>query len=295
MDLYLQALVSGIFLGGVYAVLSAGLNLIFGVVRIINFAHGEFVMIAMYIVYWLFTLYKVDPYVSALVVLPVLFLLGALLQRFVIQPLQGSSALMTIFATVGLSLIFQNLALAFFQGDYRSVTTSYSTAVLTVGGIFISVPRLVAFLGSLVLFTGLVWFLRSTYMGKAFRAVVEDRATARLMGIQVERVYQLAFGLGAALAGTAGVLLMPFASTYPTVGLTYTLIAFVVVVLGGLGNMVGTLLAGMLVGLTETFTGAFLSPAVKEIAYFILFILILLVRPQGFFGLGRGTEEVGLK
>src|SRR5690606_34373241 len=145
------------------------------------------------------------------------------------------------------------------------------------------------------LFTGLFLFLKYTYLGKAMRAVAENRTVARLMGIRVERINALAFGLGSALAGLAGVLMMPFVSVYPTVGAIYTLMAFVVVVLGGLGSMEGTVVAGLVVGLIETLTGTFISPAVKEIAYFALFIVILLIRPQGFFGLGKGTEEVGLK
>ncbi|MBO8140779.1 MAG: branched-chain amino acid ABC transporter permease [Firmicutes bacterium] len=294
-ELTLQAIVSGLLVGGVYALMAAGLNLIFGVVRIINFAHGDLMMVAMYAVYWLFTLSGIDPYVAVLVVAPALFLLGVFLQRVVIRPIQGSSPLMIIFATVAVSLVLQNLALMLFQGDFRSVQTSYSIAVLDAGPVLVSVPRLIAFAASILLFAGLFLFLRYTYVGKALRAVAENRTVARLMGIRVERIYLLAFGLGSALAGIAGVLMMPFASAYPTVGTIYTLLAFVVVVLGGLGSMEGTVVAGLAVGLIETLTGTFISPAVKEIAYFGLFIVILLIRPQGFFGLGKGTEEVGLK
>lgn len=294
-ELALQAIVSGLLVGGVYALMAAGLNLIFGVVRIINFAHGDLMMVAMYGVYWLFVLKGIDPYVSAIIVAPALFLIGVFLQRVVIRPIQGSSALMIIFATVAVQLALQNGALMLFQGDFRSVQTSYSTAILDAGSVFISVPRLVAFVASLVLFTGLFLFLKYTYVGKAMRAVAENRTVARLMGIRVERINALAFGLGSALAGLAGVLMMPFVSVYPTAGAVYTLMAFVVVVLGGLGSMEGTVVAGLVVGLIETLTGTFISPAVKEIAYFALFIVILLIRPQGFFGLGKGTEEVGLK
>lgn len=294
-DFVLQVGVSGLLLGGVYALISAGLNLIFGVVRIINFAHGELVMIAMYITYWMFVGYRMDPYVSILVVVPVVFVIGMVLQRVVIQPIQGASATMKIFATVGVALVLRNLALMLFGGEFRSVRTAYSTSTIEIGDVFVSVPRLIAFCVALVLFLVLYFFLKRSYMGKAFQAVAENRTVAQLMGIRVERLYLIAFGLGTVLAGVAGALLMPFASVYPSIGLQYTLVAFVVVVLGGLGNMVGTLLAGLFIGLVEAFFGTFISPALQEASYFIIFIVVLLIRPQGLFGSGKGTEEVGLK
>ncbi|MEJ7815944.1 MAG: branched-chain amino acid ABC transporter permease [Rubrobacter sp.] len=295
MDLIAQVTVSGILLGGVFALIAAGLNIIFGVVRIINFAHGELVMLAMYATFFLHNLFGVDPYLSILIVAPALFLVGVIVQRLVIQPILDASAISKIFATVGLSLVLINLALILFGGNFRTVRTSYSDATINLGNVNISVSRLIAFAVALVLFAGLFYVLRYTFLGKAFQAVAEDRSTAQLMGIRVQRLYLLAFGLGSALAGVAGALLMPFSTVYPTVGITYTLVAFVVVVLGGLGNMTGTLLAGLLIGLTETFSATFISPSLSGATYFVIFVLVLLVRPSGLFGKGKGTEEVGLK
>jgi branched-chain amino acid transport system permease protein len=295
MELIIQVLVSGLLIGGVYALISVGLNLIFGVVRIINFAHGELVMMGMYLTFWLNDLYHVDPYLSAIIVLPTMFLFGMLLQRIIVQPIQDASANMQIFATVALSLILQNLALIFWKGDFRSVQTSYSMATLESFGIIVSVPRLVAFLTALATIALLYSFLKYTYLGKALRAIVEDNTVARLMGIKVERLYLFAFGLGSALTALGGILLVPFSSIYPTVGVSYTLLAFIVVVLGGLGSMGGTFMAGLFIGVVEAFGGTYISPALKQAIYFGIFILILLIRPQGLFGKGKGTEEIGLK
>lgn len=295
MDLYVQVLVSGLLLGGVYALISIGLNLIFGVVRIINFAHGEMVMISMYLTFWLNHLYGMDPYLSAIIVLPVMFLFGVAFQRIVVQPILATSATMKIFTTVGISLLLQNLALIFWKGDFRAVQTGYSMSSFEVFDIIISVPRLVAFSAALLSIIFLYYFLKATYIGKALRAIVEDHSVARLMGVSVEKHYLFAFGLGTVFTALGGVLLMPFSSVYPTVGVPFTLLAFVVVVLGGLGSMGGTFLAGLFIGVVESFGGTFVSPGLKEAIYFAIFIFVLLIRPQGLFGMGKGTEEVGLK
>jgi branched-chain amino acid transport system permease protein len=295
MELFIQVVVSGLLLGGVYALLSVGLTLIFGVVRIINFAHGELMMLAMYLTYWLHHVHHIDPYLSIFIVAPALFVVGMGVQRFIIQPIFDSSALMKVFVTVGLFIALQNLALMLFKADFRTIQTSYSMASLDVANISISVPRLVAFGFALGLLAGLYLLLKLTLVGKAMRAVAENRVVAQLMGIRVQRLYLITFGLGSAMTGIAGALLLPFTYVFPTVGAIYTLIAFVVVVLGGLGNMAGAFFGGLFIGLIESFSGVYISPALKEAVYFIIFILILLVRPQGLFGVGKGTEEVGLK
>jgi branched-chain amino acid transport system permease protein len=295
MDLYIQVLVSGLLLGGVYALISIGLNLIFGVVRIINFAHGEIVMLSMYLTFWLHHFFNIDPYLSAVIVMPVMFGFGVLLQRFIIQPILTTSATMKIFTTVAISLLLQNLALIFWKGDFRTVRTTYSMSSFEVLGIIVSIPRLVAFVTALLSLAILYYFIKYTYTGKALRAIVEDHSVARLMGVNVEKHYLFAFGLGTMFTALGGVVLMPFSSVYPTVGAPFTLLAFVVVVLGGLGSMSGTFLAGLFIGVVESFGGTFVSPALKEAIYFAIFILVLLIRPQGLFGMGKGTEEVGLK
>ena len=295
MELIFQVLVSGMLIGGVYALLSIGLNLIFGVVRLINFAHGDVLMVAMYAAFWLNSLVGIDPYVSSIILLPLLFLFGMLVQRVIVQPIQEASANMQIFATVALSLILQNLALILWKGDFRTVQMPYAMSTFDVMNIIISASRLIAFLVALASILLLYVFLKFTFTGKALRAIAEDNTVARLMGIKVERLYLLAFGLGAAFTGLGGILLIPFSAVYPTVGVPFTLLAFIVVVLGGLGSMGGTFLAGLFIGVVEAFSGTYVSPALKEAIYFGIFILVLLIRPQGIFGKGRGTEEIGLK
>jgi branched-chain amino acid transport system permease protein len=288
-----QVVLSGILLGGVYALISIGLTLIFGVLRVVNFAHGEFLMIAMYASFWLFRLYGLDPYASILLVMALLFLVGLVTEFLVIRPILNVSASMQIAATVGLSILLQNLALLTMTANYRSVETPLSKAVLSIGPLVLGVSRLLAFLVALAI-TGIVFlFLQRTYVGKAIRCTAQDRTAALLMGINIDRVYLVTFAIGSALVGVAGALLMPLYPVFPTVGAYFVLVAFVVVVLGGLGNLTGALLGGFIIGLVEAFSG-FYVPELKEAVYFVVFIIVLLIRPTGLFGV-VGAEEVGLK
>ncbi|WP_104081441.1 branched-chain amino acid ABC transporter permease [Cryobacterium sp. Y11] len=295
MEILIQTLVAGVLLGGVYALVSVGLNLLFGVVRVINFAHGEFVMIGMYIAFWLWAGLGLDPYVSLLIVAPAMFLLGVIFQRGIIQPIQGTSANMKIFVTVGISIILQNLALFLWGGQHRTVSTSYSTSVFNLGGVTISVGRLIAFIGALVLVAALFYIMNRTMTGTVLRAIAEDGPTAVLVGIPVKKFYFVATGISVMLAGVAGVMLTPFTSASPMFGFHMTLIAFIVVVIGGMGSMVGSLVGGVLLGAIETLAGTYISPALQQAVLFAIFIIVVLVRPQGLFGKGAGTEEVGLK
>ena len=239
-----QVAVSGILLGGVYALISIGLTLIFGVLRVINFAHGEFLMIAMYASFWLFSLYGLDPYGSSILVVALLFVVGLIVQFLVIRPILNASASMQIAATVGLSTLLQNLALVTMTANYRSVNTPLSKAVISAGPLLLGASRLIAFLVALAI-TGLLFlFLQRTYLGKAIRCTAQDRTAALLMGINIDRVYLMTFAIGSALVGIAGALLMPLYPVFPTVGTYFVLAAFVVVVLGGLGNLTGALLGG---------------------------------------------------
>ena len=281
-------------LGGIYAVISIGLTLIFGVTRLINFAHGEFLMVAMYGTFWLFTLYGIDPYLALFIVAPAMFLLGLLTQRIVIQPILGAAPLMQIFATVGLSIAMQNAALLAWHADYRTIRTGYSTSVIELGGLLISIPRLVAFGVAALMATGFYLLFKYTYLGKALRAVAQNRRSAMLMGINVQRIYLLSFAIGTACVGVAGAVLIPMYYTFPTVGTYFVLTAFVVVVLGGMGSMAGACVGGLVIGVIEALSGFFIAPALKEAIYFVIFILVLLFRPSGLFGLA-GAEEVGLK
>ena len=282
----IQLIINGLLLGGIYALISIGLTLIFGVVEIINFAHGEFLMLSMYGSYWLFQLYGVDPYVSLLMVIPTFFLIGWAVQRIIIQPIIDAPPLNQIFATVGVSLVLQNVALFLWKADYRTVRTVYSGLSLKTAGLMISFPRLVAFFLALALIAGLLKFLKRTYTGKAIRAIAQQRRAAMLMGIDINRMYKVAFGIGIACVGAAGAMLIPIYYTFPTVGGLFVLIAFVVVILGGYNSLIGALVGGLIIGVVEAFSGFFLSPHLKEAVYFVIFILILLFRPTGLFGRG---------
>jgi len=286
LETIVQLIINGLLLGGIYALVSIGLTLIFGVLEIINFAHGEFLMLGMYASFWLFHLLGVDPYLSLLIVIPSFFLVGLAVQRIIIQPIIDAPPLNQIFATVGLSIVLQNAALFFWKADYRTVRTDYSSLVLKAGDLLISFPRLVAFVLALAMIAALLIFLKKTYTGKAITALAQQRRAAMLMGINIYRTYQIAFGIGIACVGAAGAILIPVYYAFPTVGALFVLIAFVVVILGGYNSLVGALVGGLIIGLVEAFSGFFLSPHLKEAVYFVIFILILLFRPTGL--LGRG-------
>lgn len=295
MEAIIQAVMSGLLLGGVYALIATGLNIIFGVVKITNFAHGELVMIAMYMTWFLWTSWSVNPYVSLFIVTPLMFLSGVVLQKVILEPMQDSSANMKIFVTLGLSVFLQNLMLFLYGGQFRTVTVGWADQTITIGGITATYGRLLAFAVAVLLVIGIFYIMNRTMVGRVLAAVSEDRDTARMIGIPVRRLYLLAMGLGAAMTGIAGVLIIPFQAAYPMVGAHYTLMAFVVVVIGGLGNMTGALLGGLTLGIIETLTGTFIDPALQQVAVFVVFIIVLIVRPAGIFGGSARNAEVGLK
>lgn len=295
MEAIIQAVVSGLLLGGVYALIATGLNIIFGVVKITNFAHGELVMLAMYMTWFLWTTWSVNPYVALFIVTPLMFLSGVLLQKIVLEPMQDSSANMKIFVTLGLSVFLQNLMLFLYGGQFRTVTVGWADQTISIGGITATNGRLLAFVVAVLLVVGIFYLMNRTMIGRVLAAVSEDRDTARMIGIPVRKFYLLAMGLGAAMTGIAGVLIIPFQAAYPMVGAHYTLMAFVVVVIGGLGNMTGALIGGLCLGIIETLTGTFIDPALQQVAVFIVFIIVLIVRPAGLFGGSIRNVEVGLK
>jgi branched-chain amino acid transport system permease protein len=288
-----QVLVSGILVGGIYALVAVGLNIVFGVLRIINFAHGEYLMVSMYGAYWLWRM-GIDPYVAVLVVVPAMALLGALSERYLVRYTLTAHAHVKIFVTLGLSIALQNLALLLFKADYLNVRTVYQTVTFDLVGFTFSVPRLVAFGALLLSATSLFVFLRYTDYGKAIRATAQDSVTARLMGIDVDRVYMITFAIGAAVVGLTGCLLIPIYYVYPTVGIDFVVVAFVVVVLGGLGSVPGAIVGGLLIGIVEQMSGFFVETSLRQVVYFVIFIAVLAVRPAGLFG-QRGAEEIGLK
>jgi branched-chain amino acid transport system permease protein len=283
-DTMVQLMINGLLLGGIYALLSIGLTLIFGVLEIVNFAHGEFLMISMYLTFLLFSVFGMDPYLSLIIVIPVFFLFGVIIEKVIIRPLLNDPPINQIFATIGLGLVFSNVALLLFKADFRTVKTSYSNANLIFGEYFISVPRLIAFAIAISLIAALLLYLKKTFTGKAIRALAQQRKAAMLMGINVHKTYAIAFGIGIACVGAAGAILMPLFFVFPTVGSLFVLIAFVVVVLGGYNSLVGSLVAGLIIGVIEGFSGFFISPHLKEVVYFIMFIFILIFKPTGLFG-----------
>ncbi len=285
----IQLIINGILVGGIYALISIGLTLIFGVLEIINFAHGEFVMLSMYCCYWLFYLAGIDPYISLIIVMPLFFFIGMAVQRIIIQPIINAPPLNQIFATVGLSIVMMNAALVVFKADYRTVKTIYAAKTIKAAGMMISFPRLMAFVVALAIIAALFLFLKKTYTGKSIRALAQQRRAAMLMGINVYRTYQIAFGIGIATVGAAGAMLIPVYYAFPSVGHLFVLTAFVVVILGGYNSLIGSLVGGLIIGIVESFSGFYLSPHLKEAVYFVIFIFILLFRPTGLFGRAQTT------
>jgi branched-chain amino acid transport system permease protein len=284
LEVLIQVIIGGLLIGGVYALISLGLTLIFGVVRIVNFAHGEFLMLSMYTSYWLFTLLGLDPYLSILIIAPVFFLFGVLVQRGIFQPILDAPEVSQIFAAIGLVILLQNLALFFWKADYRTVKTPYSALSLEVGNFMISFPRLMAFLAAAAITVALYFFLKRTYTGKAIRATGQDPGVAVLMGINPRRIFLIAFGLGSSCVGIAGALLISFYYVFPTLGAYFVLTAFVIVVLGGLGSITGAFVGGLIIGVIEALSGYFISVAFKEGIYFIIFWFLLIYKPNGLFG-----------
>jgi branched-chain amino acid transport system permease protein len=250
---------------------------------------GMYATFALFNIAWL----RLDPYLSILVVFPAMFILGVAVQRFIIQPLQNEP-MMQVFATFGLLMVMQNIILALTAGHAVSVRIDLSAKTIALGSVQVSVVRAIALLAATGIVLGLYWMLNNTMFGRGVRAVAQDRRAARLMGINVERTFMLTFGIGAALAGLAGSLLTPIYTLSPQIGGSFILPAFAVVVLGGLGSVAGAFIGGFIVGLTETFAGFYLNPELKQAIWFMVFILMLLIRPSGLFG-HVGAEEVGLR
>ena len=282
-DLILQSLVTGILLGGVYSLISVGLTLTFGVMRIINFAHGEFLMVAMYGTYFFSQYFAAEPYAAVTLVLPGLFLSGVLVFWLFVRPILGAPPLNQMLLLVGLSLILQNGALALFSADTRTVQSALSMSKIEFGEIIVGVPKLIAFLASVAITLGLYWALRYTELGRRIRAASADRDAAALMGINVNQVNLIAFGIGVGCLGIAGPIMAPAFYVVPNIGTFFILIAFVVVVLGGIGNFVGAMLAAFVVAIAESVGALFMPGSTAPVLPFLLFVLVLLFRPRGLF------------
>ena len=288
-----QLIASTLLLGSIYTLIAVGLTLIFGVMRVVNFAHGEFLMLGMYLAFWAFALLGFDPYLTLALSPPLWFAVGWVSYRLVMRPIVHGSHNMQVFTTVGLSIALQNLALVLFTADARFVRTDYYAVVVRVANAAFNVAQIVAFVVSAGLTAALFAFMRWSYTGKVMRATAQDRHAAALMGIDTDRVYSVTWAVGIACVGLGGVLLAPIYPVYPTAGLQFVLIAYIAVVLGGLGDMAGALIASLVIAVVEVSASYVIGTAWKEVLYLLLFIAILIVRPAGLFG-QRGAEALGM-
>ena len=282
------SLLNGLTTGAVYALIALGLTLIYGVLHIINFAHGAALMMALYAVYFLKERLGIDPYLALPLVVPGMFVFGYGLQRLVINRASHGKDENILLVTLGLSIIMENLALLFFKSDTRTIDTAYTLTTVPINIGFaqamIALPKLVAFAGALVVSALLFWVVGKTDLGRAIRAVSKEKHGAKLMGINVDHIYALSFGMGLACVGAAACFLLPAYYVNPQVGGGFVLVAFTVVVLGGMGSFVGALVGGLLLGVVESLGGLYFGDSLGQIGIFGIFIAVLLFRPQGLFG-----------
>ncbi len=284
MSLFFQILLDGLWSGLLYALISSGLSLIWGVLDVINFAHGEFLMVGMYVSFFLGFLFKMDPLISWVASGAFLFILGVLTYKLVIKRTL-KMAMAPLLASFGLSMVLKNIAMNRFTPNFRILSGTFMEGkVISLGSVIIPVPNLVTAIFSLVILGILYWMLTKTRFGWAVQATAMDPEAAQLMGINTEHIFVLVFGLGGACVGIAGGLLPSYLATHPDVGTLFGLIAFIVVALGGFGSIPGALVAAILVGLIESFAGFYIAPVFKYIAVFGVYLVVILIRPKGIKG-----------
>jgi branched-subunit amino acid ABC-type transport system permease component/ABC-type branched-subunit amino acid transport system substrate-binding protein len=282
---FFQTLASGLLTGGIYALIGIGLTIIFGVMRVVNFAHGAMVMTGMYATYFLFTGLHIDPFLSIFVVMPGMFVVGAVIEKLFISPVLKAPERNQVLLTEGLSIILTNIALLAFTANYLTMTTSYAGATIWLGPVSVSLPQLGAFGVALVITAALYFLLTQTTTGRRIRATAQDAEAAQLLGINIKRVQAITFGLGVAAAGAAGALLMPiYYRVDPTAGAPFSLKAFIVVVLGGMGSVTGALVGGLLLGIVESVSAVYISTGYKDAIGFVIFLLVLTLKPSGLLG-----------
>lgn len=288
MSLLPQQIVFGLLVGSLYGLAAAGLSLVFGVLKILNVAHGELIMVGGYASFWIFALLGVDPFLTLLLTVPIMLVVGFFLYHglftFVAASAEEARIRNSLLIGFGLTLVFHNLAVLFWTADERGIATAYSGQVIRVLGLAFPLMRLGGLAAAFLVILGLHWFLHRTYLGKAIRATAEDWEAAALMGINIDTTYRVAFALGVATAGIAGTLVTIGYSVSPSIGLEWTLKALIVVVLAGLGSIMGTFVGGLLLGVTESASTILLGGAYREVVGLVLFLGILLARPQGLFG-----------
>jgi branched-chain amino acid transport system permease protein len=284
MDQLVQQLVNGILIGLIYALLAIGLTLIWGVMNVLNFAHGEFLMIGMFISYWLYVMAGVDPLFSIPINAVALFLMGMFIYRFIVSKVMRGPALAQLVVTFGISIFLANFAALIWTPNFRSIEHTLLSGTWDISGIKLSIPKFVSSIGSIITSFGVFWFLRNTRTGKAILAVEMDREAAVIMGINTERINSLSFGIGSALVGVAGALLATHYYIYPFVGGTFGLTCFAIVALGGFGSIEGAFIAGILVGVVQTLGGYIFDPAYKLAIVFAMYLITVWIRPQGLRG-----------
>lgn len=282
-----QTLINGVLQGGVYAAAAVGLSLIFGVSGILNAAHGELVMLGAFATYWFVTLYHVDPFLTLPLSFALLFLLGWALQYLLLNRMLGRPLLLSLLVTFGISLILLNVALRLWSGDHRMLRIPYFERSLILGPFIVPLSRVVACAVGVGMVAGLSWLLASTRLGRMIRATAQDLEMARMVGVSPRRVYAITFGLGAGVTGVAGSLVAFYAPIEPNMGLTYTLFAFAVVVLGGLGYTAGVLWGGLALGVAQALTETYLEAGLSLLVAFALLYTILRFMPAGIMGKGR--------
>lgn len=285
MDNFVQVLIDGILSGLLYALVAAGLSMMWGVMDVINFAHGEFLMVAMYLCYWIGEILGIDPLFSWIAGGIFLFIIGALTYRLIIKNSLGKAAMAPLLATFGLSMLLKNFCMNRFTPNFRLLSgTIMEGKTFHFAGAIVSVPQLVTAIFSLAVLLGVYWLIKKTRVGWAIQATAMDKEAAELMGIDTENIYLLVFGIGGACVGVAGGLMTTYLAVHPEVGGLFSLIAFVVVALGGFGSIPGALFAALLIGLVESFAGFYIAAVVKYVAVFAIYLVVIMIRPKGLFG-----------
>ncbi len=285
MTAFLQNCLNGISIGSIYALIAIGYTMVYGILRLINFAHGEFLMVAMYVCYWLGFILGLDPLFTWIASGIFLFIMGALTYKLVIKHSLGKAAMAPLLATFGLSMLLKNFCMNRFSPNFRLLSgTLMDGKTFEIGGAIVSVPQLVTGIFALVVLAALYWLIKKTRLGWAIQATAMDKEAAELMGINTEKIYLLVFGIGGACVGVAGGLMTTYLAVHPEVGALFSLIAFVVVALGGFGSIPGALAAALLIGLVESFSGFYIAAVVKYVAVFAIYLIVILVRPKGLFG-----------
>ena len=296
LEVLLQTLIAGLLLGGLYALIGIGMTLIMGVMKIINLAHGELMMVGMYIAYVLFSYFQIDPYLSVFIAAPALFMLGMALQKYLINPVLRVEAIIPenqVILTVGIGMVLANLATVIFTSDYRSTPVEYASKTWYLSDLWkespielsLSFTWTVSFCLALIITAALWFFLTKTDLGKSIRATAQDREAALLMGVNVGRMRIITFGLGSAIVGAAGCLFMPIYYLYPDLGGQFTLIAFVITILGGLGSTVGAIVGGLVLGVFESLTATYIGMGWAPVGRFVIFVAALIFIPGGILSL----------